>query len=72
MFLYRANETMKLLGKQCLYPLVTGNGIAKIDFDNVIKAHKEQPRCTMLDIGVDMFALGYIYGKRAERARRRK
>lgn len=69
MFLYNANETMKLLGHQHACGLLTGDGIAKDDFNNVIEAHRKQPRCTMFDIGIDMFMLGYIYGKRAVRSK---
>ena len=71
MFLYNENETMKLIGHQCTYGLIIGDGIAKNDFENVIEAHKKQPKCTLFDIGIDMFMLGYIYGKRAERKGRK-
>lgn len=69
MFLYDMNETMKMLGYQCSVGII--KGAPSDDFDNVLTAHR-QCGSGLLDLGIDMFMLGYIYGKRVERVRRKK
>lgn len=63
---YRKNETMKLLGKQTCEALF---------FDEVRKQIHDiaEARNTRFDYNaaMDVFLLGYIYGKKEERARRR-
>lgn len=66
---YEKNDTMRLLGNQCLTSTFWGN-------DKVIKQIQQinegRPHSFTLSAASDIFALGYIHGKRAERARRKK
>ena len=65
---YNANETMKLLGQQSMayvldrYPEVE---------EQITEIARARPYSFTLDAACDLFLLGYIYGKRAERARRK-
>ena len=70
MFLYSTNKTMQMLGNQYPNELIGKEGIAAEDFGNVVSAHRAKRTNNYFDIGMDFFMLGYIYGKRAERARR--
>lgn len=72
MFLYRVNETMRMLGHQCPMGLVSFDGIAAKDFENLIDAHRKNRTYSLFDFGIDAFMLGYIYGKRAERSKQKK
>lgn len=69
---YDKNETTKLLGFQSPLNLVGVDGIARNDFKNVIDVHKMNCTNNYFDVALDGFMLGYIYGKRAERAKRKE
>lgn len=65
---YDENATMRLLGKQKMGEAYWANE----DVRNAIKEISEgRPFSFTLDAAADIFTLGYIFGKRAERARRR-
>ena len=64
---YDKNETMKLLGNQKVM-FIYRDGIKK-KIDDIAKA---RPFSVTPDAAIDIFMLGYICGKRAERARRKK
>ena len=68
---YDTNETTKLLGYQCPLKFVGVDGIARTDFDNVISAHKMNRTNNYFEVVLDGFMLGYIYGKREERAKKK-
>lgn len=74
-FLYDRNDTMKILGKQTTWIKIADNGIAQKDFDNVLDAVTEEYgsifRRIIFNAGIDFFSLGYIYGQRAERAKKK-
>ncbi len=63
---YEANETMKLLGHQYITEIITKE--AKKQMEEIAAARKYT---TTFVTAMDMFVLGYIHGKRAERARRK-
>lgn len=65
--IYLLNDTMKMLGKNC-YMKMLGN-VEFEELENIIIAHRFP--CTK-ELAMDLFVLGYIHGKRAERARRKK
>lgn len=66
---YKKNATMGLLGKQYSADIFWGNDEVK----NVIKEIAEaRPHTFTLEAAADIFISGYIYGKRAERSRRKK
>ncbi len=64
--IYDANDTMKLIGHQCIIGKITDK--AKKQMNEIVEARKYE---TTFGAAIDMFALGYIYGKRAERARKK-
>ncbi len=66
--IYDENETMKLLGMQAYYLLAMPGEIAHEDFGNILEAHRKYMP-DELSKSLDFFTIGYIYGKRAERAR---
>ena len=73
MFLYDANKTMRMLGNARPLEIVGKGQVAEDDFKNLISAFRDV-KCypNYYEVGIDAFMLGYIYGKRAERARRKK
>lgn len=71
MFLYKMNKTMELLGNQKVLSLISNDGVAAEDFKNLIDAHRKNKTNSIFDIGLDAFMLGYIYGKRVERNRKK-
>lgn len=68
--IYDENETMKLIGQQRILSLIGAGGIAKHDFLNMVNAETIHNQ-DLYTIAGDAFTLGYIYGKRAERAKRK-
>lgn len=66
---YEKNETMKILGRQRLADAFWYNDKIRKGIDEIAKA---RPCSFTINAAADIFALGYIYGKRAERARRHK
>ena len=69
--LYNSNETMKLIGEQSIAN-IAGNTELFYQFEDIIKAHKLEPLLPLLqEFSIDVYQLGYIAGKRAERARKR-
>ena len=64
---YDKNDTMKLIGHQNILPIFTDEATKQMD--DVAKA---RPYSFSYSGAIDMFILGYINGKRAERARRKK
>lgn len=66
---YKKNATMGLIGKQCGIDIFWGNNEVR----NAIKEIAEaRPHAFTLEAAADIFILGYIHGKRADRARRKK
>lgn len=70
---YTANETMKLLGKQYHSAIIDARVYAEIK--DILQAHGFDNALNnafnLGMMGVDIFMLGFIYGKRVERARKR-
>lgn len=66
---YKKNKTMKLLEKQRMVDGFWFNEKVHEEIDEIAEA---RPYSFTIDAAADIFALGYIYGKRAERARRHK
>ena len=66
---YKKNKTMKLLGKQRMVDGFWFNEEIHKEIDEIADA---RPGSFMTCAAADIFVLGYIYGKRAERARRHK
>lgn len=64
---YMANATMELLGKQAPLSILTDE-IEK-QMGEITAARKYT---TTFMTALDMFMLGYIHGKRAERARKKR
>lgn len=74
--IYDTNSTMQLLGQQH-YTDITDDALDEIEA--VIKTHApnidiapHNVRAHFVETSWDLFILGFIYGKRAERARRAK
>lgn len=68
-FTYDKNETMQLLGKQYPIDLFWCNIEVRKQIDHISEAH---PYSFTLDSAADIFMLGFIHGKREERARRKR
>ena len=66
---YKKNKTMKLLGKQRMVDGFWCNDKVRKGIDEIAEA---RPYSFTINAADDIFTLGYIYGKRAERARRHK
>lgn len=65
---YKKNKTMRLLGKQSTGDPFWCNEQVREEVREISEA---KPYSFTLDAASDIFMLGYIHGKRAERARRR-
>jgi len=63
---YDQNETMKMLGYQYLDKMLSDDAYHAMQ--DIAKA---RPKEASKDMAYDCFLLGYIYGKRAERSRRK-
>lgn len=66
--LYEKNKTMKLLGRQRMTTAFWCNDKVHKGIDEIAEA---RPYSFTTDAAADIFTLGYIYGKQAERAKRR-
>lgn len=64
---YEKNDTMKLLGYQYAMEIMCNEKVRK-DMGNIAKA---RPYEASKSIATDYFMLGYIYGKRAERSKKK-
>lgn len=64
---YTLNATMQMLGYQYYLNVLTQETFSAID--DILTA---RPYTSTRETSMDVFMLGYIYGKRAERKRRRK
>lgn len=71
MKLYEMNKTMKLLGEQCYFEILKDSSPEREAYNDMMNAYRENGNTHYADVAMDAFVLGYIYGKRAERARRR-
>ena len=66
---YEKNETMKLLGKQhAAIPFWCNDEVRK----EIQEISEARPFCFSLESASDIFMLGYIHGKQAERVKRKK
>lgn len=66
--IYDYNDTMKIIGNSTVSGIIGGGGVACNNFLDVCEAHTAKKENDLYSIGIDFFALGYIYGKKAERA----
>lgn len=65
---YEKNKTMKLLGKQIMVSVFLQNEEVRKAIEEIAEA---RPYSFTINAASDIFALGYIEGKRAERAKRK-
>lgn len=65
--IYDTNETMKILGKQQICEEFWRNEKVRADMKNICDARGIYVSCDALS---DFFTIGYMEGKKAERARR--
>lgn len=66
---YEKNETMRLLGNQNILTVFWRNNEVRKQINQIAEA---RPGTFGLEVAADIFALGYIHGKRAERQRRKR
>lgn len=72
-FIYNKNDVMQMIGRQRAAEYMGGGEIANKDFMKVVEAHrtaKNPSENEIYTIGMDFFALGMIYGRKEERAKR--
>lgn len=65
---YESNETMRMLGEQKTVDIFWRNTEVRKQIEDISKAF---PFSFTDEAAADIFTLGYIYGKRAERARKK-
>ena len=65
---YEKNKTMKLLGKQFMVSVFLQNEEVRKAIEEIAEA---RPYSFTIEAAADIFTLGYIEGKRAERAKRK-
>lgn len=65
---YKKNKTMQLLGKQRMVTAFWCNDKVRKGINEIAEA---RPYSFTIEAAADIFTLGYIYGKQAERSRRR-
>lgn len=71
-FLYTYNDTMKLLGQQSYWSMLSHDGELSKEYQDIMKAHFEcdlekSMKSLLYNIIIDFFALGVITGKRLAR-----
>ena len=66
---YHMNPTMRLLGYQCAAAPFWTNDEVRKQIGEISQARKFS---FTIEAAADIFMLGYIHGKRAERARRKE
>lgn len=66
---YRKNKTMFVIGKHCAGEVFWNNEEVRRQIKDIAEA---RPHGFTLEAATDIFMLGYIHGKRAERARRKR
>lgn len=64
--IYRKNKTMFILGKNC-HSAFWNSEEVKQQIRDIAEA---RPYCFTLEAAADIFMLGYIHGKRAERVKK--
>lgn len=67
---YKKNKTMEMLGKQ--FPMEIFDDQSRKELREIVKARTEKILDIIDLLAMDSFVLGYIYGKRAERSKRKK
>lgn len=67
--IYRMNETMRMLGKNCIYTKVIPGGDYEKEFKDLRDAYFADGDVVWSQI--NFFALGYICGKRDDRKRKK-
>lgn len=68
-FLHDRNSTMKMLGRNSYYTLVSGSGRYRAEYDEILDAYLPEDDITGLFL--DIYSFGIICGKREERSRRK-
>ena len=68
-FKYSRNDTMRLLGHQCLCCSLNPEGDMGKQFDDIRSANRYNWN---FDVAIDAFSLGLIWGKRIDRKRRKE
>lgn len=66
--IYTQNKTMQLIGYQHSELAI----LARADIRRVCQAHQSRPAISFTDLAIDAFILGTIYGRRSERAYRKR
>lgn len=66
---YKKNDTMRMLGNQQAAGPFWCNDVVRREIKEIAEA---MPHSFTITAASDIFMLGYIHGKRAERARRKK
>lgn len=66
------NKTMKMIGKTSLYSYVIPGGEASEDFENVISAYSNKKNADFREIYISLFALGFLWGQKKERQRKKQ
>ena len=66
---YKKNDTMRLLGRQRAVSAFWRNDVVRREIEQISEA---RPYSFTITAASDIFMLGYIHGKRAERARRKR
>lgn len=66
---YEKNDTMRMLGNQQSAEPFWCNDVVRREIEEIAEA---MPYSFTITAASDIFMLGYIHGKRAERARRKK
>ena len=65
--IYNTNDTMRLLGKQN-----AADVLGEVQFSEIDNIAEARPFNFTKEAATDIFMLGYIYGKKAERTRKKK
>lgn len=70
MFSHKENDTMKIIGFNSVH-IITENECVRTDLNNILQAYQNKNAFHLSSIITDAFILGYMYGKRAERAKKK-
>ena len=69
---YNQSKITKIIGRSSFYSYITPGGEAYEEYKDILNAYSNKKGCEIYDLFIAFFTLGFIWGKRKERQKRRK
>jgi hypothetical protein len=69
---YNQSKITKIIGRSSFYSYITPGGEAYEEYKDILNAYSNKKDCEFYELFIAFFALGFIWGKRKERQRRKE